>query len=147
MYFSTSFKLFGLMAFTSELGQLTWQVLFPILDIISYHIRQSKKHYFTMIVWCAGFDPHRWLALKTCCSKLSELKEDTNVPAAVSDINRSRLCNTKSERDFFCQPAADSILMPPAFPIASLNRYTPKFSWVPQKLTWCQQFGLQIFPK
>ena len=45
------------------------------------------------------------------------------------------------------RPAADSILMPPTFPIARLNRYTPNFSGVPQKLTWCQQFGLQIFPK
>ena len=45
------------------------------------------------------------------------------------------------------RPAADSILMPPTFHIASLNRYTPNFSGVPQKLTWCQQFGLQIFPK
>ena len=45
------------------------------------------------------------------------------------------------------RPAEDSILMPPTFPIASLNRYTPNFSGVPQKLTWCQQFGLQIFPK
>ena len=26
------------------------------------------------------------------------------------------------------RPAADSILMPPTFPIASLNRYTPNFS-------------------
>ena len=40
-----------------------------------------------------------------------------------------------------------TILMPETFPIASLNRYTPNFSGVPQKLTWCQQFGLQIFPK
>ena len=40
-----------------------------------------------------------------------------------------------------------TIMMPPTFPIASLNRYTPNFSGVPQKLTWCQQFGLQIFPK
>ena len=48
---------------------------------------------------------------------------------------------------FFCRPAADSILMPLTFPIARLNRYTPNFSGVPQKLTWCQQFGLQIFPK
>ena len=40
-----------------------------------------------------------------------------------------------------------SIWMPPTFPIASLNRYTPNFSGVPQKLTWCQQCGLQIFPK
>merc|ERR1712240_810565 len=45
------------------------------------------------------------------------------------------------------RPAADSILMPPTFQIARLNRYTPNFSGVPQKLTWCQQFGLQIFPK
>ena len=37
--------------------------------------------------------------------------------------------------------------MPPTFPIARLNRYTPNFSGVTQKLTWCQQFGLQIFPK
>ena len=40
-----------------------------------------------------------------------------------------------------------TILMPQTFPIASLNRYTPNFSGVGQKLTWCQQFGLQIFPK
>ena len=45
------------------------------------------------------------------------------------------------------RPAADSILMPPTFPIARLNHYTPNFSGLPQKLTWCQQFGLQIFPK
>ena len=37
--------------------------------------------------------------------------------------------------------------MPPTFHIARLNRYTPNFSGVSQKLTWCQQFGLQIFPK
>ena len=48
---------------------------------------------------------------------------------------------------FFCRPAADSILMPPTFHRARLNCYTPNFSGVPQKLTWCQQFGLQIFPK
>ena len=48
---------------------------------------------------------------------------------------------------FFSQPAADSILMPPTFPIARLNRYTPNFSGVTQKLTCCQQFGLHIFPK
>ena len=48
---------------------------------------------------------------------------------------------------FFCRPAADSILMPPTFHIARLNRYTPNFSGVPQKLTWCQQFGLQIFQR
>ena len=39
------------------------------------------------------------------------------------------------------------ILMPPTFPIASLNRFTPEYSGVPQKLTWCQQFGLQVRPK
>merc|ERR1712004_822973 len=55
--------------------------------------------------------------------------------------------NSIAARVFFCRPAADSILMPPTFPIARLNRYTPNFSGVPQKLTWCQQFGLQIFPK
>ena len=37
------------------------------------------------------------------------------------------------------RPAADSILIPLTFSIASLNRYTPKFSGVPQKLTGCQQ--------
>ena len=36
------------------------------------------------------------------------------------------------------------ILMPPTFHIASLNRHTPKFSGVPQKLTWCQKVGLQV---
>ena len=30
-----------------------------------------------------------------------------------------------------------TILMPETFPIASLNRYTPNFTRVPQKLTWC----------
>ena len=48
---------------------------------------------------------------------------------------------------FFCRPAAVSILMPLTFSIASLNRYAPNFSGVPHKLTWCQQFGLHIFPK
>ena len=33
------------------------------------------------------------------------------------------------------RPAADSILMPPTFHLARLNRYTPNFSGVPQKLT------------
>ena len=37
--------------------------------------------------------------------------------------------------------------MLPTFRIARLNCYTPKFSGVPQKLTWCQQFGLQVLPK
>ena len=37
--------------------------------------------------------------------------------------------------------------MLPTFHIASLNRYTPNFSGVTQKLTWCQQFGLQVLPK
>ena len=37
--------------------------------------------------------------------------------------------------------------MPPTFPIARLNRYTPNFSGVTQKLTLGQQFGLHIFPK
>ena len=46
-----------------------------------------------------------------------------------------------------CRPAADSILLPPNFHMASLNRYTPNFSGVTQKLTWCQQFGLQVLPK
>ena len=45
------------------------------------------------------------------------------------------------------RPAAVSILIPPTFPIASLNRYTPKFLRVPQKLTLCKQFGLQVLPK
>ena len=36
--------------------------------------------------------------------------------------------NSIAARVFFCRPAADSILMPLTFPIASLNRYTPKFS-------------------
>ena len=57
----------------------------------------------------------------------------------------SRSC--VSTCDFFCRPAADSNLMPSSFPRASLNRYTPKFSGEAQKLTWCQQFGIQIFPK
>ena len=37
--------------------------------------------------------------------------------------------------------------MVPTFHIASLNRYTPNFSGVTPKLTWCQQFGLQVLPK
>ena len=32
-YFLKSFKLVGLMAFPSEIRQLTWRVLFPIFDI------------------------------------------------------------------------------------------------------------------
>ena len=37
--------------------------------------------------------------------------------------------------------------MPPTFTVASVNHYTPMFTGIPQRLTWCQQFGLQIFPK
>ena len=33
--------------------------------------------------------------------------------------------NSIAAREFFCRPAADSILMPPTFHIARLNRYTP----------------------
>ena len=55
--------------------------------------------------------------------------------------------NLYVRKRFFCRPSADPILMPLTFPIASLNHYTPNFSGVTQKLTWCQQFGLQIFPK
>ena len=40
-----------------------------------------------------------------------------------------------------------SILMPPTFHIASLNRHTPKFSGVNQNLTWSQQFVLRVLPK
>jgi len=40
-----------------------------------------------------------------------------------------------------------SILMPPTSHIASLNRHTPKFSGVPQKLTWCWPFSVQGLPK
>ena len=46
-----------------------------------------------------------------------------------------------------CRPAAVQILMPLTIHIASLNRYTPKSSGVPQKLAWCQQFGIQVLPK
>ena len=53
--------------------------------------------------------------------------------------------------NFYCKKIVAACyglnLMPPTFHIASLNRYTPNFSGVGQKLTWCQQFGLQIFPK
>ena len=61
----------------------------------------------------------------------------------VKNFRFSRIC--MSAREFL--PVADSILMPPTFPIASLNRYTPDFSGVPQKLTWCQQFCHQVLPK
>ena len=36
--------------------------------------------------------------------------------------------NSIAARDFFCRHAADSILKPLTFPIATLNCYTPKFS-------------------
>ena len=61
----------------------------------------------------------------------------------ISVFHEFSFCFGKKKR----RPAADVILMPPTFHIARLNRYTPNFSGVPQKLTWCQQFGLQIFPK
>ena len=63
----------------------------------------------------------------------------------VKKFSFSRIC--MATREFFCRHAADSILKPPTFPIARLNRYTPNFLGLSQKLTWCQQFGLQIFPK
>ena len=42
------------------------------------------------------------------------------------------------------RPAATSILMPPRFHIASSLPYVPNFSGVPQKLTFCWRFGLQL---
>ena len=39
------------------------------------------------------------------------------------------------------------ILVPPTFHVASLKRYTPKFSGPPKKLTWCQPFGVQGLSK
>ena len=40
-----------------------------------------------------------------------------------------------------------SILVPSTFYIASLKRYTAKFSGSPQQLTWCRPFGNQVLPK
>ena len=40
-----------------------------------------------------------------------------------------------------------SILVPSTFHIARLKCYTPKFSGLAQKLTWCQRFGVQVLPK
>ena len=40
----------------------------------------------------------------------------------------------------------DSTLSP-TLNIASLNRYTPMFAAVPQKLTWCSYVGVQHPPK
>ena len=45
------------------------------------------------------------------------------------------------------RPAAVSILMPPSFDIPSFNSYTPWKSKIAQKLTLCQQFGLQVHKK
>ena len=42
--------------------------------------------------------------------------------------------------------AAVSILRPLTFHIAHLKRYVHKFSGVPQKLTCCERFGLQLLP-
>ena len=46
-----------------------------------------------------------------------------------------------------CVAACDFFFLLNFDPIDLPNRYTPNFSGVPQKLTWCQQFGLRIFPK
>ena len=37
--------------------------------------------------------------------------------------------------------------LPPTFHKAHSNRYTPKISGVPQKMTWCQHFGVQDIQK
>ena len=42
--------------------------------------------------------------------------------------------------------AAVTILRLPTFHIAHLKRYVHKFSGVPQKLTCCERFGLQLLP-
>ena len=39
-----------------------------------------------------------------------------------------------------------SILVPSTLYIASLKRYTPKFSRPSQQLTWCQPFSVQVHP-
>ena len=97
---------------------------------------------WTTTAWLAGWPTSIIQHLFTCAS----ISWFQAVSGWVSDLPFSASASTGLS-DYFCRPAADSILMPPTFPIASLNRYTPNFSGVPQKLTWCQQFGLQIFPK
>ena len=42
-----------------------------------------------------------------------------------------------------CRARVPTILMPETFPIASLNRYTPNFSGVTQKLTWAIRKSFQ----
>ena len=45
-----------------------------------------------------------------------------------------------------CQLATASILTPPTIHLGNLIRFTPNLTRVPQKLTWCLQFGLQHRP-
>ena len=100
-------------------------------------------------LWPTGFFQHR--PIFACNSRSTDLptsgKQNTvkTAPQPLF-VNRAFVFHVTLVKKIRW-PAADSILMPPTFPIARLNRYTPNFSGLPQNLTWCQQFGLQIFPK
>ena len=67
-------------------------------------------------------------------------KKNTLGGVGIADTATIQFTNLRVALEFFCRPAAVSILMPPIFYsyIASLNRYTQKLPEVPQKLTWSQ---------
>ena len=67
---------------------------------------------------------------------------------------RSALPKKSLFREFTCPDGKNmqrarvrSISVPPTFHIVSLKHYAPNFSGPPQKLTWCQLFGVQVLPK
>ena len=81
-------------------------------------------------------------------SSFSSLRPKTRVKK--SHFSRIFIATWK----FFCRPAVDFILMPPTFHIASLKRYTPKFSGEvelvsivcpphPPKVRWCRFLATQ----
>ena len=79
--------------------------------------------------WCTpqsgGGSPHCYQENRVCVMTRCQIR----VKIFSFSLISVSACN------FFCWPIACSILMPPTFHIASLNRYTPKFSEVALKLT------------
>ena len=78
---------------------------------------------------------------------LAHLKRTKIISIEITQYTPKNFALNRDWLNFFWQPSAASIYMPPIFHMASFNRYTPKFSGVPQMLTCCQKAGLQIVPK
>ena len=102
---------------------------YPNFGQAKHGTKQPRSHLF---VNRAIFCPYMWASFHLLDPSRYLSSFSSWRPKNLKNSSFSWICFAAS--DFFCRPAADSILMPPTFPIARLNRYTPNFSGIPQ--TW-----------